>query len=216
MKVLVTFLAALTAAAEGSLLPTYGLPPQPPPLPPPTYNGGGISCPDWQIFHNGRCFVPEVTRNVHVYNIPHIPKPPGIRPPVPHPKVEHNILFVRLPEELGEEEPIVVPPPQQKNIVYVLKEESDRDGPGVIHVPAPPKSNPEVYFVNVGQGENPLLPTGEDLQSALSNSGAELNAQVVGGGDSLGPEISTNYGHPEIINSYEPPFDPHSVLYRPS
>ncbi|XP_066986751.1 uncharacterized protein [Macrobrachium rosenbergii] len=136
--------------------------------------------------------------------------PPGIRPPAPHPKVDHNIVFVRLPEELGGEEPIVVPPPQQKNIVYVLKKESDRDGSGVIHVPAPPKSSPEVYFVNVGEGENPLLPTGEDLHSALSKSGVELNAQVVGGGgggggDSFGHEISTNYGPPEIITNYGPP-----------
>ncbi|XP_064100970.1 uncharacterized protein LOC135211612 [Macrobrachium nipponense] len=209
MKVLVTFLAALTAAAECSLLPTYSLPA---PGPTPIHDGGGhnigASCPHGQIHHDGRCVTPEVIRNVYVYNVPHIPQPPGPTPHVPPPKVEHNIVFVRLPEEQGEAEPIVVPPPQQKNVVYVLKKESVNNGPDLIHVPAPPKSNPEVYFVNIGQGENPLLPTGEDLQSALANSAGELTAQVLGGGGSSG-----SHGH--AIGTIDgSPLDTPSVLYR--
>ncbi|XP_066987019.1 uncharacterized protein [Macrobrachium rosenbergii] len=207
MKVLVTFLAALTAAAECSLLPTYSLPS---PGPSPIFNGGGhsigASCSHGQILHDGRCVTPEVIRNVYVYNVPHIPQPPGPTPYVPPPKVEHNIVFVRLPDEPREEEPIVVPPPQQKNIVYVLKKETVDDGPDVIHVPAPPRSNPEVYFVNLGQGENPLLPTGEDLHSALASSVGELSAQVLGGGGgSHGHGIGTDGG----IS-----IDTPSVLYR--
>ncbi|XP_068230713.1 uncharacterized protein [Palaemon carinicauda] len=194
MKVLLALIASLVATATCNLLPTYSLPS------PPSPNGGGggggggygngqngQSCGPEQVLHSdGRCVTPEVTRHIYVYNVPQIPTPPGPTPQIPLPKVEHNIVFVRLPEEQGELEPIVVPPPQQKNIIYVLDKKTPSNGPIVIDVPAPPKSNPEVYFVNYGNGENPTLPTGEDLQSALANSAHEQTAQVVGGGGSSG------------------------------
>merc|ERR1739838_612673 len=45
-------------------------------------------------------------------------------------------------------------------------------GQRVIEVPAGPASNPEVYFVNYGPGENPQLPGGVNLQTALGAAAA--------------------------------------------
>ncbi|XP_066974140.1 uncharacterized protein [Macrobrachium rosenbergii] len=148
--------------------------------------GGGIaatSCGDGQILHvDGRCVTPQVMRNIYVYDVPVQPRPVGPRPNIPLPKVEHNILFVRLPEGGGALEPIVIPPPQQKNIVYVLNKGTAVGGQKVINVPAPPKSQPEVYFVNYGDGQNPTLPGGVDLQTALNSAVHQGIGQVIGGG----------------------------------
>ncbi|XP_066974131.1 uncharacterized protein [Macrobrachium rosenbergii] len=141
------------------------------------------SCGDGQVLHvDGRCVTPQVMRNIYVYDVPEQPRPVGPRPTIPLPKVEHNILFVRLPEGGGALEPIVIPPPQQKNIVYVLNKGTAVDGQKVINVPAPPKTQPEVYFVNYGDGQNPTLPGGVDLQTALNSAVHQGIGQVIGGG----------------------------------
>ncbi|KAK8749960.1 hypothetical protein OTU49_015151, partial [Cherax quadricarinatus] len=90
-------------------------------------------------------------------------------------------------------EPIVVPPPQQKNVLYVLSKRPQYDQK-VIHVPAPEQGSPQVYYVNYSPGDNPTLPTGGDLQSALSSAapgGGEVISNtggsfVGGGGGSYG------------------------------
>ncbi|XP_069156908.1 uncharacterized protein [Procambarus clarkii] len=142
------------------------------------YSGGG--CGHGQIRHvDGSCVTPEVTRNLYLYSAPPVSPIVGPRPYIPLPRVEHNIVFIRTPETGTGPEPIVVPPPQQKHVVYVLNRRPVQDQK-VIHVPAPEQASPEVFFVNYGEGENPTLPTGEDLQSALS-SAAQGSGNVIGG-----------------------------------
>lgn len=145
----------------------------------PSFNIGG--CGSGQVRHvDGRCVTPRVNRRVFLYDVPHNIAPAGPPPFVPEPTVETNILFIRTPEGGLGPEPIVVPPPQQRHVVYVLNKQSQQDQ-RVIEVPAPPASNPEVYFVNYADGENPTLPSGVDLQTAL-NAASQGGGQVIGGG----------------------------------
>ncbi|XP_037791943.1 uncharacterized protein LOC119587263 [Penaeus monodon] len=145
-------------------------------------NGQGsfeAPCKGGEVRHiNGLCIVPEITRKVFVVSVPkQAPRPSDSLPDIPPPRVDHNILFVRLPEGGVGPDPIVVPPPRQDNIVYVLSKNS-QNGQRVIEVPAPPPSEPEIYFVNYDDGENPTLPGGVDLQTALA-SAFEANGQVI-------------------------------------
>lgn len=138
-----------------------------------------IVCKEGEILHvDGTCVVPEVSRKVFVFDVPQQEQLTGPPPSVPPPKVDHNILFVRLPEEGLGPEPIVVPPPRQNNIVYVLNKQGEQSQ-RVIEVPAPPPSEPEIYFVNYEEGENPTLPGGVDLHTALV-SAAETGGEVIG------------------------------------
>ncbi|XP_069993177.1 uncharacterized protein [Penaeus vannamei] len=144
-------------------------------------------CKEGEVRHiDGSCIVPEITRKVFVVSVPRQTlQLSDSLPDIPPPRVDHNILFVRLPEGGVGPAPIVVPPPRQDNIVYVLSKKS-QNGQRVIEVPAPPPSEPEIYFVNYDDGENPTLPGGVDLQSALA-SALEANGQVIaeGFGDGL-------------------------------
>ncbi|XP_047487188.1 uncharacterized protein LOC125037997 [Penaeus chinensis] len=144
-----------------------------------------IVCKEGEILHvDGTCVVPEVSRKVFVFDVPQQEQLTGPPPSVPPPKVDHNILFVRLPEEGLGPEPIVVPPPRQNNIVYVLNKQGEQSQ-RVIEVPAPPPSEPEIYFVNYEEGENPTLPGGVDLHTALG-SAAETGGEVIGTIDDAG------------------------------
>ena len=87
-------------------------------------------------------------------------------PALPPPRVNHNIVFVRVPEGRGAPEPIVIPPPRQQHIVYVLSKTRPQ-AQRVIELPPQQQPQPEVFFVNYADGENPQLPIGIDLQSAL-------------------------------------------------
>ncbi|XP_047487182.1 uncharacterized protein LOC125037990 [Penaeus chinensis] len=148
--------------------------------------GSGIAinfdteCQEGEIRHvDGSCVVPEITRKVFVFSVPKQEREPtDSTVDLPPPKVEHNILFVRLPEGGVGPEPIVVPPPRQENIIYVLNKQGEQ-GQRVIEVPAHPPSEPEVYFVNYEEGENPTLPGGLDLQTALG-SAADATGQFIG------------------------------------
>lgn len=51
--------------------------------------------------------------------------------------------------------------------VYILNKQP-RENQKLIEVQAPPPSEPEVYFINYSEGENPILPNGIDLQTALN------------------------------------------------
>merc|ERR1712002_337486 len=174
MKLLILFVASVAAAPQG-----YNLSPP---------SGGGLqhgSCAPGQIRHvDGRCVTPRVNRRVFLYDVPANIAPSGPPPPIPDPTIETNIIFIRTPEGLQGPEPIVVPPPQQQHVVYVLNKQSQQDQK-VINVAAPPATNPEVYFVNYADGENPTLPSGVDLQTALqaaSQGGGQTIGGIVGGG----------------------------------
>lgn len=135
-------------------------------------------CKEGEVRHvDGSCIVPEITRKVYVVSVPkQTPQSSDSLPDLPPPRVDHNILFVRLPEGGVGPDPIIVPPPRQDNIVYVLSKRN-QNGQRVIEVPAPPPSEPEIYFVNYDDGENPTLPGGLDLETALG-SAVEANGQI--------------------------------------
>ncbi|XP_042885044.1 uncharacterized protein LOC122261447 [Penaeus japonicus] len=145
--------------------------------------GGPVGgCQDGQILHvDGSCVTPVITRKVYLYNAPDVPEGPSGPPPsVPPPKVEHNILFVRVPEAAPAPDPIVVPPPRQNNVVYVLNKQEEQ-AQQVIEVTPHPAADPEIYFVNYQEGENPTLPLGVDLETALSVASA-AGGDVIGDG----------------------------------
>merc|ERR1712002_592002 len=156
------------------------------------FGGGVTSCGEGQVLHvDGTCVTPQVTRNVYVFAAPQQQFQPGPPPQIPQPKVNYNIVFVRTPENAQGQEPIVVPPPQQKTLVYVLSKKQAIQGQQVIEVPSTPQK-PEVYYVHYDEGENPQLPGGIDLQSALATA-AQQQGQVIGntgggfiGGGSIG------------------------------
>ena len=103
------------------------------------------------------------------------------------PKVHYNLLFIRAPGYKDHPlKPIVVPPPKQKTLVYLLSKKPHGYKQNVIEVPATP-TKPEVFFVNYKDGDNPTLPGGIDLQTALSQS--------AGIGGSIGHGISGGVGH---------------------
>lgn len=161
---------------------------------------GGVGCGDGQVRHvDGSCVTPQVTRNLYVYRAPDVAPIIGPRPPVAPPRLEHNIVFIHTPNGLFSQEPLVVPPPQQKNVVYVLNKRPQVD-PTLLEVPAGEQEPPEIYFVNYAEGENPQLPLGGDLQSALSkaeeSSGAIIGDTGVSGTLTTGGQIPTGVPAP--------------------
>ncbi|XP_047487110.1 uncharacterized protein LOC125037919 [Penaeus chinensis] len=171
MKLLVLVLvAAVSAIPEGYKLPRPSNP---------FFIPG--DCSDGQVLHvDGRCVTPQVVKRVFVYDVPlnvaDVKKPQYI----PEPKVERNMIFVRLPDDSVGPEPIVVPPPRQQHVIYVLNKQLEQDQ-RVIEIPAPPPSDPEVFFVNYAEGENPTLPGGGDLQTALG-SAVQGTGEIVSNG----------------------------------
>merc|ERR1712002_1383101 len=142
-----------------------------------------ITCGEGEVLNvDGSCSRPVVTRNIFVYAAPEQPRPLPGPVNVPPPKVDYNIVFVRAPEGNAAQDPIIVPPPQQRTLVYVLSKKPEDGGQRVIEVPAGPASNPEVYFVNYGPGENPQLPGGVNLQTALGAAAAPGGAGPAGAG----------------------------------
>ncbi|XP_066974152.1 uncharacterized protein [Macrobrachium rosenbergii] len=178
MKFLVlasTLFAVTSAAPQGYSLPVPAGP---------AFPVGG--CADGEILNvDGTCALPQVTRNVFVYTAPVQPVHYGPPPPIPPPKQDYNIIFIRTPEIPIGPDPIILGPPEQNNIVYVLSKRPEIQGQKVIEVPAPPPKSPQVYFVNYGDGENPTLPGGIDLQTALGSAAAAGGA-VIDGGAALG------------------------------
>ncbi|XP_037791916.1 ATP-dependent RNA helicase A-like [Penaeus monodon] len=175
--------------------------------PGPGFGSGG--CGPGQVLHvDGRCVTPIVNRKVYLYDAPSAPSIAHGPPPyIPEPTIDTNIVFIRTPEGGQGPDPIVVPPPQQRHVLYVLNKQTQQ-GQEVIEVPAPPATSPEVYFVNYADGENPVLPSGVDLQTAL-NAASQGGGQVIGGvgggvgggfggsggvGDGFGGGISDGFG----------------------
>ncbi|XP_042855738.1 ATP-dependent RNA helicase A-like [Penaeus japonicus] len=175
MKLLIlTLVGAVSAAPQGYNLPTPSGP---------SFNAG--SCGGGQVRHvDGSCVTPQVNSRVFLYDVPPNQASSSQPPNIPKPKLERNVVFVRLPDGAQGPEPIVVPPPRQQHVLFVLNKQSEQ-GQQVIEVPAPPAADPEVFFVNYAEGENPTLPGGVDLQTALS-AASQGGGQVVGGGGSGG------------------------------
>ncbi|KAK7071726.1 hypothetical protein SK128_010425 [Halocaridina rubra] len=178
MKILVlvsTLVAVAFTAPQGYNLPAPAGP---------AFPVGG--CGPGEVLNvDGSCAVPLVTRNVFVYTAPSqgiVRGPPAAIPP---PRQDYNIIFIRTPEHPGGPEPIIVGPPEQNNIVYVLSKRPVGSGQRVIEVPAGPPKSPQVYFVNYGDGENPTLPGGIDLNTALG-SAVSAGGTVIDGGAALG------------------------------
>ncbi|XP_037792176.1 keratin, type I cytoskeletal 10-like [Penaeus monodon] len=169
MKVLALLL--LSVASASADLRGYNLPtPTDPSL-------GG--CSPGQVRHvDGRCVTPRENRRVFLYEVPSNVVFNGAPVNIPEPTVETNIVLIRTPEGLQGPDPVIVPPPRQQHVVYVLNKQSEHDQ-RVIEVTAPPPSEPEVYFVNYAEGENPTLPSGVDLQSALG-AATQGGGQVIG------------------------------------
>ncbi|XP_063593917.1 uncharacterized protein LOC134770919 [Penaeus indicus] len=171
--------------------------------------GSGIAfdteCQAGEVRHvDGSCVVPEITRKVFVFSVPKQEREPtDSTVDLPPPKVEHNILFVRLPEGGVGPEPIVVPPPRQENIIYVLNKQGEQ-GQRVIEVPAHPPTEPEVYFVNYEEGENPTLPGGLDLQTALG-SAADATGQFIGNAAVIGSDdgLDTTASNEQIFSQID-------------
>ncbi|XP_027239531.2 uncharacterized protein [Penaeus vannamei] len=154
-------------------------------------NSNDTVCKEGEVLHvDGSCVAPVITRKVFVFNVPQQEtERNSTLPELPPLKVEHNILFVRLPEAGEGPEPIIVPPPRQNNIVYVLNKQNEQTQ-RVIEVPAPPPSEPEIYFVDYEEGENPSLPGGVDLLTALG-SASETGGEVIGVIESSSAEDNT-------------------------
>jgi len=118
---------------------------------------------------DGRCGRMIITRNLYLYTAPKVERKLGPAPIMPDPKIHYNYVFVKSPTDIGGVMPIVAPPPQQKTLVYVLNKRPGAQQQQVIEVANEP-TKPEVYFVAYDNGDNPKLPGGIDLQTALRNS----------------------------------------------
>uniref|UniRef100_A0A6A7G8W8 Protein FAM98A-like n=1 Tax=Hirondellea gigas TaxID=1518452 RepID=A0A6A7G8W8_9CRUS len=121
---------------------------------------------------DGKCVQPIITRNLFLYNAPAPKIRYGPIPYIPEPKIHYNYVFVRTPSAVNAPTPIVIPPPQQKTLIYLLSRRPAPHEQELIELPSTP-SQPEVYFVNYNDGDNPLLPGGIDLQTALSQSSVD-------------------------------------------
>ncbi|XP_018027515.1 uncharacterized protein LOC108682786 [Hyalella azteca] len=169
----------LAASALSDSAPSYRAP-----APAPALNYGAPACHDGLVRRaDGSCAQPIITRNLYLYNAPAQTVTYGPPPILPDPKVHFNYVFVRTPAVQPGPRPVVVPPPQQKTLVYLLSQRPGAVGQEVIEVPSTP-TQPEVYFVNYNDGDNPQLPGGIDLQTALSQSAAQ--GQVIGGDGGFG------------------------------
>ncbi|KAB7498644.1 hypothetical protein Anas_02825 [Armadillidium nasatum] len=156
------------------------------------FSGGSSACGDSQVQGaDGSCVEPEVTRNIFVFQAPEQTSNRQIdNPATPKPKLNYNIVFVRTPEGPEGYEPVVIPPAQQKTIVYVLSKDEEETGPQVIQMPDIQPHAPEVFYINYREGDNPQLPIGVDLQTALAQAITEQGQQILGGGGGSGGSFS--------------------------
>ncbi|XP_037792015.1 leucine-rich repeat extensin-like protein 1 [Penaeus monodon] len=184
---------AFPGSFSGPPSPSYGAPPSSDYGAPPSSSYGapglgGAPCGGGKIKNtDGSCAFPKLTKNVYVFTSPEVKHPYVPPQSLPPPEVEHNVVFIRTPDSGAPPEPIVIPPPRQENVVYVLSKK-EQETPQVIEVPDDGPQTPQVYYVNYDDGDNPILPGGIDLQSALS-------AAIDGGGlaidgDTYGPPAS--------------------------
>jgi len=179
---------ALSANARPQLVQSYGVPQGAPLAEPPVGpigqesissgvlgTGYGRPCNGDEVRNVlGECVLPEISRNIFVYAAPKVvPASPKSSPDLPKPEVHYNFVFVKTADPLEQDDPIIVPPPQQKTLVYVLSKKQVQGGDEFIQAPFNPAPRPEVFYVNYGEGDNPQLPGGVDLQTALSSGATQ-------------------------------------------
>lgn len=154
-------------------------------------------CNEGEVRHvDGSCVIPKIRRNIFVFEAPQQQRyksPPPILPP---PKVLKNHVFIRLNPRPGSH-PIVIPPPKQNTIIYVLNKKR-RQNQSVIEVATPPPLDPEVYFINYKDGENPLLPDGKKLLSVLESVDSVEALDISDKGKASG---SVQYGNEDNVGS---------------
>ncbi|XP_076028520.1 uncharacterized protein LOC143017618 [Oratosquilla oratoria] len=186
LKIISALFTVALALPQGYNVPT--------PIGPGIGIGGPIACANGEVLGpDGLCVLPEVTRKIYVYGAPQVDIPVGPPPVIPPPRVEYQIVFIRAPEAPPGSKPFIIPPPQQKTLLYVLSKRPEAIGPEVIEVDAPAPTGPEVYYVNYGEGENPTLPGGIDLQTALGSAAAQTGG-IIGGGGGFGGGFDGGFG----------------------
>ncbi|XP_071543441.1 uncharacterized protein [Panulirus ornatus] len=154
-------------------------------------SGGG--CGPGQVRHvDGNCVVPQVTRNLYVFNGPEVEPIVGPPPQIPLPQVRHNVILVHASDSNVRQNTFVVPPAEERNTLYILQRTPEVEQE-VIHLPETQKPTPDVFFVNYRDGDNPTLPTGEKLQDALV-AASQGGSRVIGGGGIQGGGISVGGG----------------------
>lgn len=141
------------------------------------------TCKEGEILHiDGTCVLPEITRRFFIFSVPtSVQKDPAPPRSLPVPKVERHVLIVRLPEANLGPEPVLVPPPRQSNIIYVLSKQSQQTQ-RIVEVPASPPSEPEIYFVDYKEGENPSLPGAVDFHTVI-DSANKTESQIIANND---------------------------------
>ena len=137
--------------------------------PQPLYSAPEPCAPGLVLKADGNCVTPIVTRNLFLYNAPAARLTTLPASFIPDPKVHYNYVFLRTSDPAEAAKPIVVPAAQQKTLVYLLNKNPEVKEQEVIEVPGT-QTEPEVYFVNYSDGENPELPGGIDLATALNQS----------------------------------------------
>ncbi|KAF2366947.1 protein of unknown function DUF243 [Trinorchestia longiramus] len=140
-----------------------------------------------EITIHGKCVVPAVSQDLFLFKAPSY-KVHNKKAFFNHkPKVHFNLVFIRAPTyENHQTKPIVVPPPKQQTLVYLLSKKPHGFKQDVIEVPLDP-AKPEVFFVDYKDGDNPVLPGGIDLKTALSQAAGPSDIivgseQGIGGG----------------------------------
>lgn len=160
----------VAAAPQGKYLPKSAVNGLSPGLSPDSGGGTalGVACEEGEIIHlDGTCADPLISRKLYLFEAPEQPhQPTGPPPPLPRPKVNQNHIYVRVPEDTPTPEPVVIPPPRRKTFVYVLRKVDERSQ-RVIEVKSVPSPSPQVYFINYQDGENPSLPIGIHIETAL-------------------------------------------------
>ncbi|XP_037791955.1 uncharacterized protein LOC119587274 [Penaeus monodon] len=166
--------------------------------------GAGIieQCGEGQVRHvDGSCVEPVVNRRVYVFDVPEQPQHAGPSPILPPPRVDHNILFVRLPEDGEGPEPIVIPPPRQENIVYVLNKKDDQAQRVIEVLGVNGGAGVSGGFIGVTGGAATVGTNGFGIAGsggvgglAVSNTGSGVNFQVGSGlaGFQAGTVIGSN------------------------
>lgn len=117
----------------------------------------------------GQCVEARVSRNIYVYEKP--------KPKVSHetnqvkPSLNYNILFIKDTQD----EPELINKSNKKTIVYVLNKEPINENI------TKNRDTHEVYFVKYREGDNPVLPHGQHLQTELGQFSQVASEQARGG-----------------------------------
>ncbi|XP_042219306.1 uncharacterized protein LOC121864285, partial [Homarus americanus] len=118
---------------------------------------------------DGTCEHPIHTQRVFIFAAPEQPQqfvPPPILPP---PRMDTNVLILRAPEPVQQPDPIILSPPRQESVVYVLNKQEEQKQK-VIEVPEQEPHEPQVFFINYGEGDNTILHGGISLNSVVESS----------------------------------------------